>query len=77
MSLSIISKNNKDLKQPEKKHYIILEQKERMYLCEAGFFVSDKHLAIGINNGVVAATALAKLNELRKQQKMKVLCALI
>lgn len=77
MSLTIISKDNKDHVLKEKKHYIILEQKERMYLSAAGFFVSDKDLALGINREIVAVTALFKLNELRKQQKMKVQCTLL
>ena len=77
MSLKIVSKNNKDHKLPEKKYYIILDQKERMYFGKGGFFVSDKNLATGINSKILAVTALFKINELRKQQKTKVDCALI
>jgi len=74
MQLAIISKDNKDHKRPEKKHYIILEQKHRMYLSEGGLFVSDKQLALPINSQKIAYIALIKLNELRKTQKQKVLC---
>ena len=77
MTLVIISKDNNDQKRTEGKHYIILDQEERMYLCEGGFFVSKKHLALGINKKIVALTALFKLNELRAKQKIRVLCTLV
>ena len=77
MTLKIISKDNKDPFSPEKKHYIVLEQKERMYLSKTGFFVTAKKFALAINRQSVAAIACTKLNELRKTQKQKKLCAVI
>lgn len=77
MSLTIVSKDRKDYKLPEKKYYIVLEQKERMYLSEAAMFVSEMRFALGIKNRKVAAMALDRINELRKQQKIKILCTLI
>jgi len=77
MSLIIINKDNKDHEQKEKKHYIILEQNPRMYLCEAGFFIPQKELALAITNTAVAVVALEKVNALRISQKMKVLCTVV
>ncbi len=74
----IISKDNQDhAKRAPKKYYIILEQKEKMYLCEAGFFIPHKNLALSINSRMTAEIALTKMNELRKSQKHKTLCTLI
>lgn len=74
----ILNKSNRDHEhRKEKKFYIILEQKIRMYLCEAGFFVAHKHLAIEINDETTARIACFKLNEIRKIQQQKVLCTLV
>ena len=77
MSLKIISKDNKDHVRPEKKRYIILDQKERMYFSKGGLFVSDKKFALPINRQSVAAIACTKVNELRESQKQKTLCTVI
>lgn len=77
MSLTIVSKDNKLHNQPKKKHYIILDQKERMYLSKEAMFVSEKRFALGIDNPKVATMALNRINELRKQQKITILCTLI
>lgn len=77
----IISKDNKDHEvrsnKKHKKHYIILKQSFRMYLCAAGFFVPEKEYALGINDPVVAATAVVKINEVRNSMNQKPLCELI
>ena len=63
----IINKDNQDHKpRAQKKYYIVLEQKPRMYLCEAGTFIPEKKFALGIINTAVAKVALDKINAMRK-----------
>lgn len=75
----IINKSNRDHEhsRKEKKYYIILEQKLKMYFTEAGFFVPHKELAFAINDETTARMACYKMNELRTAQKQKVLCTLV
>lgn len=76
----IINKSNRDhehRKEKPKKFYIILEQKPIVYFSEAGFFVPQKELAMGINDETTARMACYKMNELRTAQRQKVLCTLI
>ncbi len=75
----ILNKSNKDHEnsRKQKKYFIILEQKQRMYLSESGEFTPFKQFALVITNTAVAKVGLDKINTLRKIEKQKVLCTVV
>lgn len=56
-----LTQNNKSTKR--KKHYIVLDQEPKLYLCADTSWTTNSVFALGINNKEVADLACHKLNE--------------